>query len=229
MWCSNCRQDVPGIAASADGEQGGPLCCLRCGSVMLSAFGGRQLRGSLPEVALSEGETDDEQPADHDPLAALDTWELEEKLKHVKRLVGSTNFTGAGSPLLAGLRIDAAQTRSSVQQAPAETPLRPSDLPAASWGAFFAWAGIALGLAASTCGGVLTAWSFLAPDRHDLRTVGIPALLGGQLLLVLGLVLQLHLAMRDRWRAKAIGAWPAESRAPLSGEPRANSSASDFQ
>lgn len=227
MWCSHCRQDVPGIAASADGDQGGPLCCLRCGSVMLSPSEGRHLRNSPPALALSENE--DEQPIDHDPLAGLDTWELEEKLKHVKRLVGSTSFTGSGSPLLAGLRIDAAQTRSSVQQSPAESPLRPGDLTATSWGAFFAWAGIAIGLAASTCGGVLTAWSFLAPDRHDLRTVGIPALLTGQLLLVLGLVLQLHLAMRDRVRSKAFGISPSESRAPLSGEPRANSPASDFQ
>lgn len=193
---------------------------------MLSASESRRLRGSLPSVALSDN--DDDQPRDADPLESFDTWELEEKLKHVKRLVGATGLPGAGSPILAGLRIDAAQTRSSVQTA-AAPPLQPSEGRAANWGAFFAWAGIAIGLAASTCGGVLTAWSFLAADRHDLRIVGMPVLLTGQLVLVLGLVLQLHLALRDRWRAKAFGAWPADSRTPLSGEPRANSSAADFQ
>lgn len=51
---------------------------------------------------------------------------------------------------------------------------------------------LALGLMASVCGGVLLAWSLLA-GRTALWTCGMPIALGGQLALLVGLVLHLDL------------------------------------
>ncbi len=68
-------------------------------------------------------------------------------------------------------------------------PTPPS--PKAPRGNLFAWPALMLGMMAFTCGGVLLGWSF-ATGRGDLWTYGMPAVLAGQGLLVLGLVLQLE-------------------------------------
>ena len=57
-----------------------------------------------------------------------------------------------------------------------------------SW---LAWAVLSTGLMAFTCGGVLLGWSFLFA-RRDLWDLGMPAAVGGQITLLIGLVLQLE-------------------------------------
>jgi hypothetical protein len=69
--------------------------------------------------------------------------------------------------------------------APVERPKSPKR------SAAFAWPALMLGMMTFTCGAVLTVWSFVA-GRDDLWTYGLPAVLAGQGLLVLGLVLQLE-------------------------------------
>jgi hypothetical protein len=53
-----------------------------------------------------------------------------------------------------------------------------------------AWGALSLGTMAFVCGGILLGWSLVA-GRHELWTVGMPAALGGQIALLIGLVLQL--------------------------------------
>jgi hypothetical protein len=50
---------------------------------------------------------------------------------------------------------------------------------------------MSIGLMGFCCGGVLLGWSFLA-GRADLWNLGIPIAVGGQIALLIGLVLQLE-------------------------------------
>lgn len=57
-------------------------------------------------------------------------------------------------------------------------------LPGLTWGA------LSLGTMAFVCGGILLGWS-LSSGRQELWTIGLPIALGGQIALLVGLVLQL--------------------------------------
>lgn len=99
MWCSACRQDVPGVTSAVDGKPG----CPRCGT-LLAIDAGTDLttlaqaeRNEHPlatHVPPSE-ETPDFRPAappKAEPLRISSlrweaaNWELNEKLRHVERL-----------------------------------------------------------------------------------------------------------------------------------------------
>lgn len=54
-----------------------------------------------------------------------------------------------------------------------------------------AWMIMSLGFMAFACGGMLLAWSFVT-GRQDLWNWGMPAAIGGQIALLIGLVLQLE-------------------------------------
>jgi hypothetical protein len=58
------------------------------------------------------------------------------------------------------------------------------------------WATLALGVMAFVCGGVLLAWS-AASGRQELWTIGMPIALGGQIVLLIGLMLQLDRLWHD--------------------------------
>ncbi len=58
-------------------------------------------------------------------------------------------------------------------------------------GSLLAWTVLSLGLMAFACGAVLLAWSFVA-HRPQLWNLGMPITVGGQVGLLLGLVLQLE-------------------------------------
>jgi hypothetical protein len=62
-----------------------------------------------------------------------------------------------------------------------------------------AWYLLSLGLAGFVCGGVLSGWSLVA-HRAELWNVGMPIALGGQLALLLGLILQLDRLGQDNRR-----------------------------
>lgn len=212
MWCSNCRQDVPGVATSAENglPAGGPLCCIRCGSVMLPGSESRQPAddGSLNLAGLPNDEAD--VLAEPDPFSEFDAWGLEEQLRHVKRLAAGSNETQRRSSSLEGLRIDAAS-----RQLHGEPVSAPGSSQAGTWGSFFSWSGIAIGLAASSCGAVLTVWSFVVAGRHDLRDIGLPTLFGGLLLLVAGLLLQVRVAWRSSQSALSARADALSARADI--------------
>jgi hypothetical protein len=176
MWCKQCGQDVPGIS-SASGE----LCCARCGAVHRAA---RQ----RPAVNL-------EQTARHGlDLAAgpagLEDWQLEQSVRDLQARVG---ISGASqSPEAAPIRrIDAAH-RSLPRRKP---PRRKKTSKPKSRGdvgsSLLAWSLMSVGLMLFACGGVLLGWS-MVEDRPELWNIGLPIAAGGQVGLLLGLVLQLE-------------------------------------
>jgi len=131
--------------------------------------------------------------------AVLDSWELEERLRHVKRLLAAPPVRESRAAAFnLEFRVDAGSTneRSNASQAAArkQAPVEPAGR--GGWASLAAWSAIAIGLAALTCGGVLCGWS-LARRRDELWAIGLPVLLGGQMMLVAGLLLQLRRIWRD--------------------------------
>jgi len=64
------------------------------------------------------------------------------------------------------------------------------------------WIALALGMTAFACGGMLLGWSLVA-GRDELWTLGLPIALGGQIGLLVGLVLQLDRLWHDSRHAAA--------------------------
>jgi hypothetical protein len=118
----------------------------------------------------------------------LDTWELDEQLRHAARLLGLN--TGDGTAL-ARMRSDSAQPaapgwhRAEPHRRPRLKRARPdrSQRLLGLLGAAATW----LGTAALSCGGILLAWAEISV-RPELQTVGLPIAAGGAIGLTLGLV-----------------------------------------
>lgn len=177
MWCSHCQQDVPGIAIPEDGHR---LGCARCRGLLRN----QSKPEHLPATA------SDEAPAAALPKSppALDDWTLDDDLAAVTRMMRTLRIDAPSARVPSETSQPAiplamaAQPRPVASVAPPRAPRR---------GQLFAWPALMLGMMAFTCGGVLLSWSF-ATGRGDLWTYGMPAVLAGQGLLVLGLVLQLE-------------------------------------
>jgi hypothetical protein len=202
MWCTNCRQDVPGVASQPDEgwPSPGPLACIRCGLVLLKL----QESDSTTSAQDPAAAFDEEQPdsASLDLPAAFDSWELEERLRHVKRLLAPpAERESRPATFSPDFRVDAGHAIDRQFADPADSSLSPPQDQAAGggWSALAAWSAISLGLAAFTCGGILCGWS-LAAQREELRTIGLPVLLAGQMILVFGLLLQLRRVWGGRGR-----------------------------
>lgn len=175
MWCSTCRQDVPGIAGgSADSSQ---VRCAKCGGTLASSP-----RATRPESA---------------PLRT-DDWELDEELREVRRLLRTFEASPLGDApdyqaafldlpfdLLPSPHVPHAPAR----QAAAAEKLEPRTQKRRS--SFFTWTALSLGLMTFMCGGVLLGWSFIG-GRAELWTLGLPLTLAGLAALVIGLILQLE-------------------------------------
>jgi hypothetical protein len=162
MWCRQCQQDVPGIAVKDDGNR---ICCARCSGL---------LAGEPPR--------EEPEPAP-DPLRSpprLDDWSLDADLAAVTRMMRSLRIDAPTASAPESPRISAIPPPRSIERP--KTPKR---------SAAYAWPALMLGMMTFTCGAVLTVWSFVT-GRDDLWTYGLPAVLAGQGLLVLGLVLQLE-------------------------------------
>jgi len=140
-----------------------------------------------------------------EPPPAYDGWELDEQLRHIERLLeihkrdraqheaacqrelARLHATHGGPPgwhYPAAVKAKAAKRRSE-RSSSTET-----------WLPAFTWTILSAGLMASVCGGVLLAWASVA-GRQDLWTIGMPVGLGGQIVLVIGLILQLDRLWHD--------------------------------
>ena len=185
MWCSTCQQDVPAIAVP---EHGNRLGCARCHG----SFGER----TKPEVAAASDIQPGAAEATPDPSFApppLDDWNLDADLAAVTRLMQSLRLEHAGVPAVPSSPTSS-RTKTAFHDLHPAQALTGHHFHAASTGKrshWFAWPALMLGMMGFTCGAVLLTWSFLT-GRGDLWTYGMPAVLGGQALLVLGLVLQLE-------------------------------------
>jgi hypothetical protein len=175
MWCSHCQQDVPGIAIPEDGHR---LGCARCRGLLRNQ--------SKPEHSPKAASEAAPLPPLPKSPPSLDDWTLDDDLAAVTRMMRT-------------LRIDAPSARMPSEPTQPTIPLMmaaqprhtTSVAPTPRRGSLFAWPALMLGMMAFACGGVLLGWSFVT-GRGDLWTFGMPAVLAGQGLLVLGLVLQLE-------------------------------------
>jgi hypothetical protein len=207
MWCAECQLDAPAVAVP---EEPGVIRCAYC----RSELAGRRDEEEGPEAGIREPEpevtgretggreqeTDDALAAESSlpllafvPPPAVDDWEADGELRRVDRLirvVRHSQLSDQSSPVPSaecGVRLAESTPHSAFRTPHSDA----SNLPArAEKTSLAAWACLTLGLMAFVCGGVLVGWSFIA-DRGDLWSLGLPLTLGGQVGLVLGLLLQL--------------------------------------
>jgi len=138
-----------------------------------------------------------------------DGWELDQQLEHIHRVLvsGKTDdprFEAAYQQEVARLDpLHAGPPQPHLRPAgePAHSPRKPKLKTSASR-SFLAWTTLSLGMMAFVCGGVLLGWSLLG-GREELWNLGMPVALGGQIALLVGLVLQLDRLWHDSRYAAA--------------------------
>ena len=199
MWCRQCQQDVPGKPDE------GKYACPRCGEELsLRARGPVAPQGTHEPVGsrVAEGTSDatSDEPvftAVTEPPPVYDSWELEEQLRHIERVLAldKPEAKQAAPKDPAGwARLDAAHGHGPAWHVPtarkAAAQSRDSERRAGSRLSTLTWSVLSLGSMGLACGGVLMVWSVVA-GRDDLWSVGTPIVLVAQLVLLIGFILQL--------------------------------------
>ena len=78
MWCSDCQQDVPAVARSADG----PLICTRCEAVFELSSNTAPEQGQVADTGLALEEMD----RHHETSSPLSPWDREEMEQRLRRI-----------------------------------------------------------------------------------------------------------------------------------------------
>jgi hypothetical protein len=197
MWCSICRQDVPGSIVPG----GGQYSCPRCGEMMPSSHG-------CPVGTPSRESEQAEKPApEPPPTSDYDEWEMEERLRHLDRVYARNPLNGPLS------RSESPQFRIDAQHAPIprQQPVAPHPTSSGpGWLARLGRLALGLGVSVTVCGACLMIWSHYGA-RPDLMPLGIPIAVAGQVLLLLGLVTQFDSTGRESRPAPE----PTRTRPPL--------------
>ncbi len=132
-------------------------------------------------------------------LPSFDDWELDQQLSHIERVLRRSKARAKASGPGRRARVDSPHDAIPAWH-PASRPApaaRDRDgTEGATAGGGFVWVVLSLGIMALVCGGVLLGWS-VAAGRDDLWARGMPFVAGGQIALLVGLVLQLE----RLWRA----------------------------
>ena len=198
MWCTFCQQDVPGLVPGGQG----PLVCSRCGRPLDTACRSGQRSDPAhgpddraPRVLLAEAPTS--------VPAACDTWELEQQLQHIQRLLTIYRMdlpNGGTGDEQTRVRVDTSHRSAAHRHNPPRHRSRRSaprrtGRPGGLLGAV-TWTLLSLGIMALACGAVLLGWSALA-GREALWSTGMPITVAGQLLLLMGFVLQVDRLWHD--------------------------------
>ncbi|MCH8923146.1 MAG: hypothetical protein IIA67_08380 [Planctomycetes bacterium] len=222
MWCNHCQTDVPGVATleKADAAE---ICCARCGRMIAT----KPLRedGPTHHIGISDhGSPLDGPPADSSdvsgamldapPALTFDDWQLETQLERIAALAGQSSPTTPnddGPYRKERVRIDPQHDSfgpwhpgrlTTTVGRPKKTPppRRQSSEPRGS--SLLAMGTVALGTAAFLCGAVLLGWSLVEGYAH-LWSLGLPIILGGQVLLLVALVTQLERIWSEGRRTSA--------------------------
>ena len=140
MWCKDCRQDVPAQTLT---EKPG-LCCPRCGGVI----------GGDPPIA-------------PDPAATYDSWEIDEQLRHIGRVLHNAKQNGQPptTERHETTRFDLPHAGPTAWHMPATNPVsrrRPKSAARDPASQTLIWLALLLGTTSLACGGILLAWSMLA-------------------------------------------------------------------
>ena len=85
-------------------------------------------------------------------------------------------------------------------QEPATRPVRVKPARRGWLSGLVIWTAVTLGSTAFVCGGALLVWSYVT-GRQELWTLGMPIALGGQIVVLAGLILQLDRLWHDSRRA----------------------------
>jgi hypothetical protein len=154
-------------------------CCARCGATLSHQ--------ETPADSLCATQSDEQLEEFFSPRALFDAWQLDDEESDLagllrpavqtavaERRTKPAGFPETSSPL-AALGLPGA-----IQQHPAAARFR--------LGALLAWLLIAAGMTALSCGAVLTGWS-VWEDRPELWSWGVPIAMGGQLALIVGLLM----------------------------------------
>ena len=203
MWCQNCGQDVPGVAAEGTSEYRCPRCrrSLRQCEHRLRIGGGdeRQFVEDAADKDMAEAEA-------ASPTPPYDGWELEQRLIHIERMLGAEGRAAsadaenqAAEKSNAVLRFDSAhasRTRPHGRPRPVKLP-RHGKLSSA-----IVWSALLIGVTTLVCGGVLMGWSMLS-SRDDLWSIGFPIALVGGISLFAALIVQMDRLLNDNRDTKA--------------------------
>ena len=171
MWCEHCRQDVTGMVSQMQDS----VCCTRCGSALPGSMPG----APLPCPAEYGGNATIESPIEPSPALPRpdsESWDIEEDLRHIGRLLRRDETHRDLSLLSMG----AAASSPPLPAAPAAPPKLRGGI---------AWLLLCAGLAATACGLMLLAWHFFA-HRADLLIPGLACAAAGQLVLLCGFLIQ---------------------------------------
>jgi len=197
MWCTYCRQDVPGIVCA----EGGEYRCPRCAQGIYSPHEDARADPTRPEG--DEGQSSSDHGLPDVPSRPTDEWDQEFQLEDIGRAVRVDRpQVGEGKE---GLfyqyhRLDAAHDSPAGRHSEAANRLASGQSPQPDAGFAFLslliWSALLLGLMTFVCGGVLLAWSILG-GREELWSIGLPITLAGQIALLIGLVLQLDRLWHD--------------------------------
>jgi hypothetical protein len=179
MWCRHCKQDVPAVAPAADGK----IHCARC-------------QGPLERPAFAKEVSDTGVALDQQSNQVVDSRRLLEGLegidaKHryseIRRTIRAAQRKADATPTM--MRFDPPEPLAERSQedrnqaAQAATPQRDSHR-SSQW---VAWSLALVGAMALGAGLGLMFWS-LSGERPELWNWGVAATLGGQGLLIVGLV-----------------------------------------
>jgi len=223
MWCKQCQQDVPAVSS----PDAGAYCCPRCAATLtgqavpaergeeathrIGAIAdldlGPMLIDPLPdpvsttveELTAAGGQTVGNEV---DLPPRLDSWEMDEELRHIHRVLAPQAPPAATAPTLGPFtptRLDAAHVGRLRWNYPAMRQLigqRLSSRTPAGWLAALVSFVLSIGLMAFAFGGVLLTWS-LFTGRQDLWTIGMPIALVGQIVLLMGFILQMDRLWSD--------------------------------
>jgi len=194
MWCKHCQQDVPGLPAPEDKTH----CCARCGTVLNADPGTRP-----DSVPTDSGQPRADAPEGGSELPPYDGWELDEQLRHIERVLAIDE--PSGGPVQAAYRREITRLDPPHSGPSQWHPLLAEQLAREGsprrWSALgaLAWTALSLGTTALFCGGILLAWSSFT-ERPELWGVGLPIAIGGQIALLIGLILQIDRIWNDSRR-----------------------------
>jgi DNA-directed RNA polymerase subunit RPC12/RpoP len=196
MWCTNCGQDVPGIASK---KREGSIVCTRCGSNV----GVGAERETQPVSSQVRADPFD----DDSPSVDFGDWESEEDIRAAEHLVhrikGQTGPKVAEDPQQSATngyhdtvgpwhtQPKSLPSRRAADTRPAGRPPEPK-YRVSRIAVFTA----TVGTMALLCGGGLLVWGY-ASGRNDLWSLGLPLTFGGQAALLLGIFLQVD----SLWRS----------------------------
>ena len=179
MWCRHCKQDVPAVAPNANGA----VQCARCQ---------RSLHDPPKSSAVSDAGValDDQSETIQDPVRMLENEAAQPTFNEIRRSIRSAQRYAATAPRMLRFDppeslVDPGRTQTAPSTGDASPPGEAS--PPSRGGQWVAWMTALLGATTLGVGVGLMFWS-LTDARPELWNWGVGATLGGQGLLILGLL-----------------------------------------